>query len=192
MNVLNIIQAADPFEVLLNSLALEFVGTIDEQFAQSKWWDPDRRWIRAGGVSIQIQASIEKKVLKSAEDFSARYNIPYTKLVEAVGKDAIKKGKKFLKNREIAEKDSRKLTYLSQGDRVENDLSNLAKKLNNTEAIEYIVKDKVYFGSPDRYLLGNGVKPLFFRYVDYRTWSLWHSVLFLAGKFINNDGLLQK
>jgi len=46
VNVQNIIQAADPFEVLLNALALEFVGQIDEEFANSKWWDNDRRWIR--------------------------------------------------------------------------------------------------------------------------------------------------
>ena len=105
----------------------------------------------------------------------------YSKLVEAVGTETAN-SVGFIKNIELARKDDNNLKYLSPDDRVEHDLSFLSKRMNHVEAIEYNTKGEVYFGFPDRYLLGSAVKPLFFRYVGYRTWSIWDKILFLAGK----------
>ena len=54
VNVLNIITAPAPFEVLLNALALEFVGTIDEEFAQSTWWDAGNIYLRILDVLLMV------------------------------------------------------------------------------------------------------------------------------------------
>jgi len=179
VNVLNIITAPAPFEVLLNALALEFVGTIDEEFAQSTWWDADRRWIRAGGVSIALQAHIDKKTLKSSKRFSEKFGINHNVLKFKFGTDV--EDTSFLKNKQLALEDSADISLMSTSDRVEFDLAALAKKLDNAEAINYNMKQPVYFGGFDKHILGTkAVKPLFMRYIDYRTWSMWSEVLYLA------------
>lgn len=48
LNIFNILNQASPTDVMLNALALEFVLKIDEEYAKTDWWDPNRRWLKAG------------------------------------------------------------------------------------------------------------------------------------------------
>ena len=95
----------------------------------------------------------------------------------------LKKDAKFLKDKEVAKEDASKIEYMTPSDRVEFDIECFALESQVLEATEYVVKKRVYFGEIDHFLLGDAVRPLFWRFEDYRTWSLWDSILYCASKF---------
>jgi len=179
VNIFNILQAAAPFEVLLNALALEFVGQIDEEFASSKWWDPDRRWMKAAGIKLALQAHIDRATLKSRMLFSEKFNLD-KKIIKGIGLGDI--GKTFLKNTELAEVDAQNYRYMTTEERLRFDLAELALESENELAISQYYNNPDYFGTVDRIVLSPFVelRGVFKQYVDYRTWSLWDRVLYVA------------
>ena len=188
VNIFNILQAAQPFEVLLNSLALEFVGQIDEEFASSTWWDPDRRWMKAAGVKLVLQAHIETELLQSKVQFSQKYNLDKNVLKGVGGGDA---GSKFMKNKEQAGVDCRNYRYMTEDERLDFDLAELALESENEKALSQFKKKTDFFSDIDHFFLSPffELRGVFKQYVDYRTWSLWDRVLFVAGLSV---GYLQR
>ena len=182
VNIFNILQAAAPFEVLLNALALEFVGQIDEEFASSTWWDPDRRWMKAAGIKLALQVHVQKHLLKSKVLFSDMYNLDKAILKGIGGGDS---SAQFMKNKEQAVKDSQNYRYMTTEERLNFDLAKLAIESENSKAIAQYCKKADYFGSLDYHLLSPffELRGVFKQYVDYRTWSLWDRVLYVAGLY---------
>ena len=75
INLVNILNSANPTDVILNALALEFVIAVDEIYASSVWWDPDSRWLKAGIMELYIQSIFEFRVFNSSRLFEDRYCI---------------------------------------------------------------------------------------------------------------------
>jgi len=69
LNIFNILNQASPTDVVLNALALEFVFKIDEEYAKSVWWDPNKRWLKAGIIEVAMQSTLRFRVLRSARLF---------------------------------------------------------------------------------------------------------------------------
>jgi len=190
VNIFNILQTSKPFEVLLNALALEFVGEIDEEFVSSTWWDPDRRWMKAAGIKLVLQVYIEKQLLKSKVLFSEAYNLNKRVLKGIGGGDS---GSTFMKNKEQAEEDGRNYDYMTEEERLEFDLAELSLECNNEKAITQFQKEVEYFGSIDKFFLSSfcDLHGVFEQYADYRTWSLWDRALYVA-ELPNLDGRTKK
>eukprot|EP00957_Ditylum_brightwellii_P106155 8098054-Ditylum_brightwellii.AAC.1 len=50
MNIYIIINSDDALDIILNSLAFEFILSLDEEVVTSSWYDPRRRWLIAGSI----------------------------------------------------------------------------------------------------------------------------------------------
>ena len=75
INLYNILNQASPTDVILNALALEFVFSIDEEFARMAWWDSSRRWLKAGMIEVYIQSQFGYRTLIDNRLFSEKYEI---------------------------------------------------------------------------------------------------------------------
>jgi len=56
-NLYMIFHTNDILDVILNSLAIEFVHQLDEGFVESNWYDPKKRFIKAGAINLVLQVS---------------------------------------------------------------------------------------------------------------------------------------
>uniref|UniRef100_A0A7S2KDI7 Uncharacterized protein n=1 Tax=Leptocylindrus danicus TaxID=163516 RepID=A0A7S2KDI7_9STRA len=181
INLTNIMQAATPLEAILNALALEYLFQIDEELGSSAWWDPDRRWIRAGSVEIILQNSIERDILKSPALFAQKYNIPVSDLIECCDGDL-----KLFHNFVQAVKDAKDVTLMTRDEILYERCRLLSVKKNNRRAMDNFDKQVTFFGgypiersriSPGKNDHAHG---LFNNYRSYRTWSRWSSILYLS------------
>jgi hypothetical protein len=57
-------------EMMLDAIAVKFILELDEEFASSEWWDPNRRWIRAGAMELILGNTLRKSVLENPESFA--------------------------------------------------------------------------------------------------------------------------
>jgi len=69
------LNQASPTDVILNALALEFVFSIDEEFARMAWWDSSKRWLKAGMIEVYIQSQFGYRTLIDNRRFSKKYEI---------------------------------------------------------------------------------------------------------------------
>lgn len=58
LNIFVIINTAEVIEIVLNALAFIFIARIDEDIAQSGWYDPDKRWLTAGAMETAMQGAL--------------------------------------------------------------------------------------------------------------------------------------
>ncbi|GMH60248.1 hypothetical protein TrST_g4495 [Triparma strigata] len=75
LNLFILFNTDSVIEIVLNCIALEFVSDMDEEFAQSLWWDYDRRWIRAGCVELLLNKEIERKKLRDIRSIVKDYGV---------------------------------------------------------------------------------------------------------------------
>eukprot|EP00816_Leptocylindrus_hargravesii_P006322 CAMPEP_0196825598 /NCGR_PEP_ID=MMETSP1362-20130617/93145_1 /TAXON_ID=163516 /ORGANISM="Leptocylindrus danicus, Strain CCMP1856" /LENGTH=742 /DNA_ID=CAMNT_0042206053 /DNA_START=220 /DNA_END=2445 /DNA_ORIENTATION=+ len=188
INIFNVLQNEDTFELLLNCLALIFVAHIDEEFAGSLWWDVGMRWIKAASVELVLQNYINKPALKSTKLFAKRYNMNLDVLLEVSEGD-----KRLFKNRYVAEKDRKDTSLMTTRERVDFMCSELAMLTRNPSAILDYCKQQHYFGEFEfmlmKHIYGalNWIYPdvkltggVFNRYELYRTWSRWNDILYIG------------
>jgi hypothetical protein len=57
LNIYIILFTEDAIEVVLNALAFIFIARIDEDLAQTDWYDPDKRWLTAGSIEAAMQGA---------------------------------------------------------------------------------------------------------------------------------------
>jgi len=204
-NIFNVIQTEDSFEMLLNCLALIFVAQIDEEFSESPWYDPGRRWLRSSCVELVFQYYIDKPALCSTQLFSLKYGINLKHLNELANKDP-----RLFKNRDVAYADSRDLSIMSHDERVRFMSSELALLTKNPGAVAQYCKERQFFSVSEYNLVyipfvnflrifDKNARPsggVFNRYELYRCWSRWNDILFIGplpvskgngGKFGDED-----
>ncbi|GMH93194.1 hypothetical protein TrVE_jg9571 [Triparma verrucosa] len=75
LNLFILFNTDSVIEIVLNCIALEFVSDMDEEFAQSLWWDFDRRWIRAGCIELLLRKEIERKKLRDYRSIVKDYGV---------------------------------------------------------------------------------------------------------------------
>lgn len=188
INIFNVLQNEDTFELLLNCLALIFVAQIDEEFAGSLWWDIGMRWIKAASVELVLQNYINKPALKSAQLFAKRYGMNVDVLLEVSEGD-----KRLFKNRHVSEKDRKDTALMTTQERVDFMCSELAMLTRNPSAILDYCKQQYYFGEFEFYVMKRFydclgfINPeirltggVFNRYELYRSWSRWNDILYIG------------
>ena len=74
-------------DIILNALAIEFVQHFDVELARSVWFDPSRRWIKAGAVEMRMDATLKHKAIRSAAGFCAEFDINISEYEAAMGGD---------------------------------------------------------------------------------------------------------
>lgn len=195
LNLINILNEANPTDVILNALALEFVFTLDEVFANAVWWDPGRRWLKAGVMEVFIQSSFQFRALQSSRLFSDLYDID-EKLVEKVcdGDDSL------LYDVRVSRDDRSNIEFMNHSDKFQFYCQRKATEMSADNFLEFTKYSHV-FGSLEQFLEGCistilhtfRFKPtyegfgVFYRLQYYQTWSRWKKVLFL-GTIPNIDG----
>jgi hypothetical protein len=181
LNLFILFTTDDVIEMMLNAMAVEFVLKMDEEFASTDWWDPDKRWIRAGALELTIGSTLRKSHLSSAVKFEKHYKISVGALTKVFGEDVVHKF--LLQDEELAEKDRVNRMYLSPEDAINLKLADLAKKNNMGDAlVKQFVKPVVSFGVISRivhyFAPKQGPNTLFNRYSEFYTWSRWHTIMY--------------
>eukprot|EP00565_Helicotheca_tamesis_P006551 CAMPEP_0185735410 /NCGR_PEP_ID=MMETSP1171-20130828/25212_1 /TAXON_ID=374046 /ORGANISM="Helicotheca tamensis, Strain CCMP826" /LENGTH=746 /DNA_ID=CAMNT_0028405709 /DNA_START=1 /DNA_END=2241 /DNA_ORIENTATION=+ len=181
VNVFIIVNTSDALDVILNSLAFEFVLKLDEEVVSSSWWDPHRRWLTAGSIEVIIQYTLETRFLKSATHFWRKYDIP-------LGRKSLVQndigGSNFLKDTRCASRDSEDAKFMTEDEKKIFDFAYVAKKNGHKHAISEYSKGTVHFDRTFNFILtfffAAGDGGMFNRFSSYRTWSRWEKVLFVS------------
>ena len=156
--------------VVLNALAIEFVYDFDKEIGRSHWYDPDRRFIRAGTIEMVLREELLLEPFYTNKLLCDMYDIDEQVYAQEVGGP--------LKNADLAAMDVVNPMYITPKDKLWRACAVVALEENNEEAIWQFDEKPSYFGIVDRYLkpkLGG----IFNRYEPYCTWSRWDKVLWL-------------
>jgi len=185
INLINILNEANPTDVILNALALEFVFKIDEVYATASWWDPGRRWLKAGVMESFIQSEFNFRVMRSARLFSDRYKIRQKAVEKVCDND-----NSLFYDVDVSRKDGNNPKFMNDSERFEFYCRQKATAMKN-ESFEEFTKPSVIFGGLEERLWGLIHKILgrggagegfgvFYRLQYYQTWSRWKKALFMA------------
>ena len=181
LNLFILFTTESVVEMMLNAMAVEFVLKMDEEFASTDWWDPDKRWIRAGALELTIGSTLRTSHLSNAVKFEKHYKVSMGDLTKVLGNEPVR-GLLF-EDRELAEKDSTDTKYLTAEDAVNQRFARIAKENNlNRDLITQFEKPLVHFGVLSRIMHKIAPKAapntLFQRYTDLYTWSRWHAIMY--------------
>ena len=183
INLVNILNSANPTDVILNALALEFVIAVDEIYASSVWWDPDSRWLKAGIMELYIQSIFECRVFNSSRLFEDRYGIK-SRIIERV----CNQGDNLIYDKEVSRMDRNNPEYMTHSEKFDFHCRTQAALLNEPNFEEF-TKPSRLFGSLEAIIFGifhniyskdNDGYGLFYRLQFYQTWSRWNKLLFLG------------
>lgn len=189
LNIFNILNQASPTDVVLNALALEFVYKIDEEYAKSVWWDPNRRWLKAGTLEVAMQSFLRFRYLTSARLFADKFKITEEEILLACDDDpSLLYDDALSRNdrKDIANKDDSELFEHfcmekshkdSLNKEVRNEFTKMSTVFGKLEQKLFIFIDKL-----TSFLGFNPFEELcvFNRHIGFRTWSRWEKILYLA------------
>jgi hypothetical protein len=65
----------DIFNIILNALALEFVGSLDEELSKGDWFDAGGRFVTAAATELLIRATLRLEWIEDASKFQTEYGI---------------------------------------------------------------------------------------------------------------------
>ncbi|GMH71297.1 hypothetical protein TrLO_g1922 [Triparma laevis f. longispina] len=178
LNLFIIFNTNDILDVILNALAIEFVHQLDETFRASTWWDDDDRFIQAGTVELIIQKTLYLNMLKDYKRFAKWIGEDEGTVMAACG------GKgECLYNRERALEDQENTEYMNGTEAWDWRCAEAAKKLGRRFAVEEYDKPFAYFGWENKLyeiVTGKHDTAIFNKLENYRVWSRWENVLFMA------------
>ena len=178
LNLVIIYNTNDILDVILNALAIEFVHQLDEDFRGSDWWDSDDRHIQAGVCELIIQKTLDLNVLKDPAAFARHYHMEEDKVVAACGGNG-----ECLHNRKLALEDQDNVKFMNGQEAMDFRCAKTARRLGKTFAIEEYDKKITYFGIEGNILelfTGKTTLGIFNKLENYRVWSRWEKVLFMA------------
>jgi hypothetical protein len=164
-------------DIVLNALAIEFIWEIDIDLAKSAYWDPRRRWIKAGAVEARIRATLDFHALSSPRIFCRAYDIDVEDYKAAFSGEM-----RPLKSASIAAKDAADERFMTETDVIWRWAGDIARKKSLANADWQFSGYLIHFGVFDQLLINLGLsdRGLFRRFIEYRTWSTWDEVLFLS------------
>mmetsp|Transcript_16158 Transcript_16158/g.24215 ORF Transcript_16158/g.24215 Transcript_16158/m.24215 type:complete len:767 (-) Transcript_16158:215-2515(-) len=176
LNIYVLLNTEEAIEVILNALAFTFIARIDEDLIKSYWYDPEKRWITAGAMSVAIQTKLQLRVLESPKLFALKFDIHEKLLRKVTNNDS-----NFLRSKYTSQRDADNMEFMTNAEKIELVCASVAIKAKNKSAIDEYRKPKRYFGSIEkvlRCLLRN--RPVFEKFADYRTWSYWNKIMYLS------------
>jgi hypothetical protein len=179
LNIYIILFTEDAIEVVLNALAFIFIARIDEDLAQTDWYDPDKRWLTAGSIEAAMQGVIRLRVLSSTTLFSQHFDIHEELLLRICDGDP-----NLFWNAKLARIDATDPAFMSNVEQINLMCAKCAQETKNINAIEEYTKQSVHFGFIETvvaYIFGKSFSdPVFERFTPWKTWSRWEKVLFLS------------
>lgn len=78
-NMWILFNVSDPFELLGSVIFFQFLFDLDEEIAQSSWWDKNKRYLRAGILSNILQNTIQKSFFADSETYLRNMGASLTK-----------------------------------------------------------------------------------------------------------------
>jgi len=125
-----------------------------------------------------MRSSLRLRWLSSSMLFSQHYGIPEEDLLNAVSNGDYN----LLNNRAVAMEDHLNPKYMTEEEYIVEMFRQVAKEVNNTNALSEYEKPKVYCGIIETLMakIGMSVNPVFEDFSSYYTWSRWDKLLFMA------------
>ena len=78
-NIWILFNVSDPFELLGSVIFFEFLFGLDEEIADSRWWDTrGKRFLRAGVVGCIIQNTIRRERCQSSDVYLNKFSALYS------------------------------------------------------------------------------------------------------------------
>ena len=102
-----------PLDIILNALAIEFIHQFDERLADSEWWDPENRFIKAGTIEMVLRSTLDLNGMRNARTFCATYDIDYLDYEAAIGSLDTS-----LYNPVLGRQNDKELKYMSKNERL--------------------------------------------------------------------------
>ena len=166
----------DPVNIVLNALAIEFLQEFDVELAKTSWFDPTRRWVRAGAVEMRMRHTLLLETLDDPARLCATYGVDAEMYKRAMGGKWV-----GLKDVWQARADRSDLAFMTDVDKVWAVAGMVAKSRGMDEADWQFNDRERAFGVVDAVALRCGVETdgVFQRFEAYATWSRWDRVLFL-------------
>ncbi|GMH61152.1 hypothetical protein TrST_g391 [Triparma strigata] len=178
LNLFIIYNTSDILDVILNALAIEFVHQLDEAFRASAWWDSDDRFIQAGTVELIIQRTLFLNMLKDCKRFAEWIGEEEDIVMKACGGEG-----ECLYNRKLALEDQENTEFMNGTEAWDWRCAEAAKQLGRKFAVEEYDKPFAYFGWENKLyevMTGRLDTAIFNKLENYRVWSRWERVLYLA------------
>jgi hypothetical protein len=199
----------DIFNIILNALALEFVGSLDEELSKGDWFDAGGRFVTAAATELLIRATLRLEWIEDASKFQTEYGIDPAAWARAMyianGKcnedeyDEAMRAKEGLLHEKITRsmskymnvslcdyrqgrKDSTNPNLMSKKGRYQHQAAKVARETKNKLAIWNFVEEVHQFGVIDQLAVMVRFMDtgMFMRYSSYYTWSRWGRVLYLC------------
>jgi len=171
-NIWILFNVSDPFELLGSVIIFEFLIDLDEEFANSKWWDRGQRFLKAGLVGLILQQTLQQDSTNTRQSYFEKVakethmnDNDIDELNKRCDDAKIPSDSAFLGRNEPDE--------LIQLLVMEEKVSQL-RSMDSKTSIQHIFgeKPRVYFSS----FFGSD-KPLFERHTKLRAWSQWEKLL---------------
>jgi len=171
-NIFSLLQGSEPLDVLLNAVALEFIVNLDEMYANSSFWDPERRILKAGMVELVIDRFLCKTTLRSPDLFAKKFHLSFHELDRACEYD-----QNLFYDAETARRDREDPQYMDSIDRAYMQTIKIARQTNNRRALRSLVKNDGWslFKREASFRC-----PMFSKHEKYQTWSRWEKVLYIS------------
>jgi len=75
LNLFILFATDSVLEMMLDAIAVKFILELDEDFAASEWWDPNKRWIRGGALELVLGTTLRKSHLDSTPSFVKYFGV---------------------------------------------------------------------------------------------------------------------
>jgi len=176
-------------DLVLNCIALEFVSEMDEQYIDSDWWDPGKRWLRAGCVELTIRKYIATSELQDEEQIIENFDLDAgdIKKLDQLRENGKSEFERFgFKNLRMAVHNSENFSD-TRAEKNMRTVVRIVKDLKRPQATREFIKPKAQFGFtkkvtlPIKRFLGikdNSHTAVFWKFYPYRTWQTWNQLLY--------------
>ena len=171
-NIWILFNVSDPFELLGSVIFFEFLINLDEEIAETQWWDNGNRFLKSGIISCIMQNTIRRDYVSSCEEYLEHMGktLSDTELAETrrrLKNEGLYDSPDFLHGTETEGE-----MLLTVSERVERLRQSDSKKtLRDKYDEQSATKPQVYFSG-----FMSTEWPLFERHRDLRSWYQWEIV----------------
>lgn len=171
-NMWILFNVTDPFEILGSVIFFEFLFDLDEDVANSEWWDKRKRFLKVGVVGLIMQVTVQQEDTFTRDAYLKKVGKELSLTEEEIQdlnqkwEDAgLPSGAAFLGSNEADEM----IQLLTMAERVK-----VLRQMDGKASVRYLVAEnpKVFFSG----IFGSD-SALFQRHSKLRAWSQWEKIL---------------
>eukprot|EP00980_Cylindrotheca_fusiformis_P030206 scaffold24532_cov157-Cylindrotheca_fusiformis.AAC.9 len=171
-NMWILFNVTDPFEILGSVIFFEFLFDLDEEVANSQWWDKRKRFLKAGVVGLIIQYTVQQEDTHTREAYFEKVRKELSLTAEQIQELSKKcddvglpSGAAFLGTNEPDEM----IQLLTMAERV-----GMLRQMDSKASVKsfFSTKPDVFFSG----IFGSD-SAMFQRHSSLRSWSQWEKLL---------------